>query len=113
MEPAARGFASSIEQPRDNFQIGVGEALLFSNSEKISKQYLTDAGDGLIAAMKKAPDDKERIDLAVRSVFSRPPTSAEIDILGGFLRQREDRPADAYRQMVWALLASTEFRFNH
>ena len=32
MEASARGFASSIEQPRDNFQIGVGEALLFSNS---------------------------------------------------------------------------------
>lgn len=113
LEAEMRGFASSIEQPRDNFQIGVGEALLFSNSANVQKQFLADTGDGLIAAMKKTQDEKELIDLAVRGVFSRPPTTVEIDLLGQFLRQRQDRQVEACRQMVWALLASTEFRFNH
>ncbi len=113
LEAGARGFASSIEQPTDNFQIGLGEALLFNNSDKVQKQFLTDTGDGLIAAMKKTEDDKERIHLAVRSIFSRSPTATEIEILGNFLRQRQDRPAEACRQLVWALLASSEFRFNY
>src|SRR5262249_13770441 len=39
-ENAARGFASRIEQPRDDFQIGVGEALLFSNNPQMMQEYL-------------------------------------------------------------------------
>jgi hypothetical protein len=43
----------------------------------------------------------------------RQPTDEEIDLLGRYLRQRQDRPVEACRQIVWALLASTEFRFNY
>ena len=35
MESSARGFASLIAQPTDDFQIGVGEALLFSNGDRV------------------------------------------------------------------------------
>lgn len=113
MEAAARGFAASIEQPRDNFQIGVSEALLFSNSDRVQKQFLADGADQLMGAVKKIQDEKELIDMVVRNVFVRPPTAEEVELLGRFLRQRQDRPVDACRQLVWALLASSEFRFNH
>ena len=44
MESSARGFASLIAQPTENFQIGVGEALLFSNGDRLMKEFLTDGG---------------------------------------------------------------------
>jgi hypothetical protein len=111
VEAAARGFASSIEQPGEHFQIGVGEALLFSNSDRVQKQFLGD--NQLIGALKEIKDERAVIDLAVRSVYARPPTETEVTLLSRFLQQRGDRPAEACRQMVWALLTSTEFRFNH
>jgi hypothetical protein len=113
IEAGARGLASAIEQPRDNFQVGVGEALLFSNSDRLQKQFLADNGSLLVGALKSIKDDKELIDAAVRNVFVRPPTDDEIELLGRYLRQRQDRPVEACRQMLWALLASAEFRFNY
>ncbi|MBY0524494.1 MAG: DUF1549 and DUF1553 domain-containing protein [Gemmataceae bacterium] len=113
MEASVRGFASSIEQPRDNFQIGVGEALLFSNSDRLQKQFLGDAGDRLLGALKVIKDEKELVEVAVRNIYARNPTEEEIRVLIAYLQKRQDRPIEASRQMLWALLASTEFRFNH
>jgi len=113
VEATARGLAGAIEQPSDNFQIGVGEALLFSNSDRVHKQYLADNNALLIGTLKSIKDEKELIDVAVRNVFARPATEEEIKVLGRYLQQRQDRPVDACRQMVWALLASSEFRFNY
>jgi hypothetical protein len=113
LEVGARGFADLFEQPREDFQIGVGEALLFSNGERIEKEFLTDGGDRLVGRLKQLNDSQERVDLAVRTVLSRPPTADEMKLLGDYLQKRSDRPAEACRQLVWALLASAEFRFNY
>jgi len=113
LEASARSLTAGIEQPRENHQIGVSEALLFSNSERVQKELLADGGDRLIGRLKELKDDGERIDLAVRSVLSRPPTEDEIKLLGAYLAKRQDRPVDACRQIVWALLTGSEFRFNY
>ena len=55
----------------------------------------------------------EQVELAVRNVLSRPPDEDERRLLCGYLQRRTDRPEDACRQLVWALLTSPEFRFNH
>ena len=89
----------------------LGEALLFSNSDRVQKQFLGD--NQLIGALKDIKDERALIDAAVRNVYARPPTDVEVSLLSRYLQQRGDRPVEACRQMVWALLASTEFRFNH
>jgi hypothetical protein len=113
MENGARGFASLIEQPRDDFQIGVIEALLFSNSERIQRELLIDGNDRLVGKLKLTKGTDEAIELAVRNVFSRPASAEEKKVLGEYLRARAARPTEAYQQMVWALLTSSEFRFNY
>jgi hypothetical protein len=112
IESAARGFAGSIEQPRDDFQISVAEALLFSNGDRILKEYLADTG-GLMGRLKQMTEPKETVDMAVRTVLSRPPSEQEMQVLTDYLSKRSDRPGEARRQMVWALLAGAEFRFNY
>jgi hypothetical protein len=113
LENSARGFASLIQQPGENFQIGVSEALLFSNNDQIGKDLLADAGDRLVGRLKQIKDRTELIDLAVRSVLSRSPSDEEVKLFAAYLGQREDRPVEACRQLVWALLTSAEFRFNY
>jgi hypothetical protein len=115
VEPLAdrgRSLALSIVRPGEDYQIGAAEALLMSNSEKL-KDLLGDGGDRLVARLVKAADHRERVELAVRNVLSRAPDEEEFAILAEFLECREDRPAEGCRQMVWALLAGAEFRFNH
>jgi len=113
MESSARGFARDFEQPGDDFQVSVIEALLFSNSDRIQRDLLADGGDRLIGRLKQIKDTKVLVDVAVRNVLSRASTQEEQRLLGDYLKRRAERPVEACRQMVWALLTGSEFRFNY
>jgi hypothetical protein len=113
IERSVRGFASQIAQPTDDFQVGVGEALLFSNSDRVAKEFLTDGDGSLLGRVKGFADPRDAVNLMVRSAYNRPATAEELEALTGYVRRRSDRPAEAYRQVLWALLTSAEFRFCH
>jgi hypothetical protein len=113
LENSARGFAVSFDQPGDDFQIGVAEALLFSNSDRVQKEFLADGGDRLVGRLKQIKDRNELVEAAVANVLSRPPTEEERRLLGEYLGHREDRRAEACREVVWALITGSEFRFNY
>ncbi len=112
-ENSARGFANLIEQPRDDFQISVTEALLFSNSDRIQKEMLADGGDRLVGKIKLMKDPDAAVEIAIRNILTRAPAPEEKKAMVEYLAQRGDRLAEGYRQMVWALLTSAEFRFNY
>ena len=111
IESSARGFASAIAQPTDDFQIGVGEALLFSNSDRAAKEFLTDGSGTLLGRVKAMTDPREAIGLMVKTAYGRPPTPEELSALVDYVTRRNDRPAEAYRQVLWALMTASEFRF--
>jgi hypothetical protein len=114
LENSARGFASSLDQPTgEEVPIGVTESLLFSNGDKFRAEFLADGNDRLIGRLTKLADPAAVIDTAVLAVLSRPATDEERHLLGDYLVRRADRKAEACRQIVWALLAGAEFRFNH
>lgn len=113
MDGSARGMASLFEYPGDDFQVGVSEALLFSNGDRIEKELLTDAADRLLGRLKQVKDRKQQIQLAVRAILCHEATAEETKAFDEYLAKRSDRPANALRQMVWALLTSSEFRFNY
>jgi hypothetical protein len=113
LEGSAGGIARLFEQPGDDFQVGVGEALLFSNNDRLAKELLADGSDRLLGRLKQLKNEDEVIDLAARTILCRPPRDEERKLLVAYLRERAQRPAEAQRQMVWALLTSSEFRFNY
>jgi len=113
LEERARSLAMSLKTSSGDSQIGVAEALLFSNGKQITSELLADGADRLVGRLKQTNTQAELIDLAVRNVLSRPPDDEELHALGAYLGQRTDRPSDACEQLVWALLTSSEFRFNH
>jgi hypothetical protein len=112
-ENSARGMASLFEQPHDDFQISVTEALLFSNNERIQRELLADGKDRLLGKLADLKSPEQVVEVAVKNVLSRPATTEEKRTLTTYLEQRRDRLPEAYRQMVWALLAGAEFRFNY
>jgi hypothetical protein len=111
LESAGRGFASMIAQPTENFQVGVGEALLFSNGDRVAREFLTDGGGSVLGRAKTLADKKEAVALLVRTAYGRAPTDAESRALVAYVEARADRPAEAYRQVLWALVSGPEFRF--
>ncbi len=113
LEASARGFAGAIAVPTDHFQIGVSEALLFSNSDRVLKEFLTDGNGMLLARVKAEKDEATAHKLLVQSALCRPATAAELKAFAEYAARRTDRPAEAQKQMLWALMTCPEFRFNH
>jgi hypothetical protein len=113
LEAAARGFAAQIAQPTDNFQIGVGEALLFSNGDRVQKELLTDGTGTALGRAKAMKEPKEAVAFLVRTAYGRAATDAELKALTAFVERRKGREADAYKQVLWALLSGPEFRFSY
>jgi Protein of unknown function (DUF1549)/Protein of unknown function (DUF1553) len=113
MENAGRGFASQIAQPTDNFQIGVGEALLFSNGDRILKEFLTDGTGTALGRVKTMKEPKEVVEFLVKTAYGRPATAEESKALVAYIDKRKGREPEAYRQVLWALVTSPEFRFSY
>jgi hypothetical protein len=113
LENEGRNLGKEFELPTADFQVGVDEALLLTNGEKIGADLLRDGNDTLVGKLNALPDPRAAAETAVWNVFSRPPTEEELTALTDYLSQRADRPTDARRQLVWALLTSSECRFNH
>jgi hypothetical protein len=113
LEKDGAGWAKMFERPNDDFQIGVDEALLLSNSEKVHKELFGEGKGRVIKSILTLATGEERVQAATWQTLSRPPESSEVALLTKYLEARADRPDDAVQGMVWALITSAEFRFNH
>jgi hypothetical protein len=113
IEKSANGLASLFPNPAIENQIGVTEALLFSNGDTIQRECLTEGGDKLVSRLLKIDNLEQRADVAVRTVLSRPSRPDEATLLADYMRRRQDRGAAAVQQVAWALITGAEFRFNH
>jgi Protein of unknown function (DUF1549)/Protein of unknown function (DUF1553) len=112
-ENAAEGFADQLEQPKEDFQVSVDEALLFSNNERIDRDYLRDSGDKLVGQLKSIESPAAQIATAFQTTLSREPAQDETSIFLNYLEARTDRPLDGLKQIVWILITSPEMRFNY
>ena len=83
------------------------------NGEQIQRECLSEGGDKLVGRLLKIDNLEQRAETAVRAVLGRPVRADETALLADYLRRRPDRQTQAVQQVVWALLTSAEFRFNH
>ena len=112
LERQSDGLARQLTIPDEDFQVPVTEALWFSNNRWIEQDLFSDSSDRLIGHLKELPDGQV-VPAATRAVLSREPTADEQSALTEYLSARSDRRESAIKQMVWALVSSPEFRFNH
>ena len=103
------GVSGYIEYPRDDMPIPASETLRLSNDSEFQKRI----GGQMIPFLKKSKDRKEQIAESIWAVYSRPPIASEYDLFDSYLERRKDRPDLGLQQMLWTLLNSAEFRFNH
>ena len=94
-----------------DFQATVNQALFFGNGGTIDG-WLKPAGDNLVARLAKIDNDAQLAQAMYFAALSRPASAEEVQQVATYCQGRQDRP-QAIAEMVWALLASTEFRFNH
>ena len=113
LEKQANGWVREFEQPGENFQVAVDEALFFSNNARVQDDFLRDSGDRLVGYLRTLDNDTQLADALWRAVLNRGPKDAEINAALEWLQRRNEDRVDTIRQLSWTLLAGPEFRFNH
>ena len=103
------GVFGSKGVQHSRFDASADQALFLRNGDLIQRWVALKNGlSDRLAAMK----DTEVAEEFYLSVFSRMPSSEESKLIEEMLEPSDDRKAEI-RQLVWAGLASAEFRFNH
>ena len=109
---ASRLINLKVLDPRtDRFQSSAGEALFMSNHADVQR-LMVPSGSNLAARLTAIVDTGKLVDTAVWTILSRPPDAEERAYLVHWVEGRKDRPK-ACSLLIWALIASAEFRFNH
>ena len=92
--------------PRNAAQV---QALELVNSSEIQRKL---SSSPLVERLAAAESRDDSITEVFLSVYGRPPEATEREAASTFLDAESDR-AEAFRSLIWALLATNEFLFNH
>ena len=65
--------------------------------------------EGTVARLAALPQSSSRVRQAFLAAYGRPPDSVEAKQAQAFLDARSDKPDDAVRDLLWALMTSAEF----
>jgi hypothetical protein len=92
------------------YQVGIPQALRMMNSGQFNN-----TGDAVARAMKEGENVPSRvIERLYLYALSRRPAAEEIQRLLEFVRQNDGaEPRAAYGDILWAILNTSEFAFNH
>ncbi len=96
----------------EEYNASLKQALFLSNNPLVDGLVGREKGntvDDLLAI----EDHRMRVETLFSRVFLRSPDEEELERSLAYLKARSDRAEDACEQLLWALLTSAEFRFNH
>jgi len=102
-------LVKELDSAAEPYQPGIRESLFETNSPTFAN--LIGKG-GLAARLATMKDDGALIQDAFLSVLSRAPTHDERGRMKEYLQRPSERRS-ACEEIVWALMTSAEFRFNH
>ena len=113
-EQQASEVAGSLDRQRDDFQSSAGEALFLSNNELVQKLFQSDGeANSLVRQLSETNDTKKLVRTAVQSVLAREPRDGEMQRLCEWYDSQSSDRAVTAGQLLWVLVTSAEFRFNH
>jgi hypothetical protein len=108
----ARMYAPAAGQPQTDFFASANQALFAANGGSITAWAAPAAGNVTERAIKQT-DPKAAAEELYLGVLSRMPSEAEIADVTKYLESRPEEKAACVQELVWGLLTSVEFRFNH
>jgi hypothetical protein len=115
-EPLRTNYARFVElygvAAGADFAATINQALFFGNSGTIDG-WLKPSGANLASQLAAMTDAAGLADEMYLAVFTRRPTDVERADVAAYLKGRDKDRAAAVQEMLWAMLSSNEFRFNH
>lgn len=105
-------FGGGAGQPQQEFHATVDQSLFFANGGAIAS-WLEPGGGNLGEKMINAADPNAATEQLYLAIYSRRPSGDEAARASRILTEQAADKRTAVRQLIWSLLASAEFRFNH
>jgi hypothetical protein len=90
----------------------VVQALHLMNSTKLQAKLENDTGR-VTRLAKSSMNSEEIVEELYLAAFSRKPTSEELAVASKAIALAGDKRRDAIEDVLWAMLNSAEFVFNH
>ncbi len=107
-----KAFANPPREPELDFNPSVQSALFILNGDTI-QAWMKPQSDNLIGRLEKLEAADAFTDELFLSVLSRYPEDEERQAVVQYLASRNDDRSRAVSNLVWSLMASTEFCVNH
>jgi hypothetical protein len=111
MEKDLKPFIDRYDSDAARFQASTAQALFMTYN--LPAQKLLHPPAGLAARLAKVGDNAELARQAYLTILSRRPADAETAAIVRYLETAGPPREQLCRDVVWALLNSAEFRFNH
>ena len=105
-------YGAGAGQPQDDFFATADQALFMANGGTIDG-WLNPAGGNLSERLVQQTDPKLFAEELYLAVLTRLPEDVEVAEVTQYLADRGDARPAAVKELVWALMTSSEFRFNH
>ena len=105
-------YAAAPGQPQNDFFATADQALFAANGGSINS-WIAAAGGNVSERMIQEKDPHKAAEDLYMTIFSRPPLPDESADVIRMLTARPKEKAAVVQELVWALLNSVEFRFNH
>jgi hypothetical protein len=112
VSPFVQTFGGLPGQPEGDFQATMNQALFVSNGGLL-RGWLAPRDGNLIDRLLKLGDSDAVCEELYLSVFSRLPSDEERSEVAELLSVEDAGAGARLQEVAWALLASSEFRFNH
>jgi hypothetical protein len=105
-------YGAAAGQPQGDFFSTADQALFAANGGALNS-WVAPASDNVTERIIKQEDPKVAAEELYLAVLTRMPNEQEAAEVATHLANRKDNKAAAAQELVWALLNSAEFRFNH
>ena len=105
-------FGHGAGQPQDGFFATVDQSLFFANAGTV-RGWIAQGGNSLYQRLLKIEEPKAFAEELFLSVFCRPPSQDELSLVDEYLSREGTSRSTATQDLIWALVTSSEFRFNH
>ncbi|MBL8848526.1 MAG: DUF1553 domain-containing protein [Planctomycetaceae bacterium] len=96
-----------------SMEANLAQSLHLLNSSEVQGKIAAGGGRAATYAADKTRTDEEKLRELYRWVYSRDPDAEELAIATAHLAKHADNPQLAYEDIVWALVNTKEFLFNH
>ena len=107
-----RFYGAAAGQPQDGFFATADQALYVANADTLNA-WVAPSGNNVTERIIKAENSSAAADELYLGILNRRPTNEESTEVATLLTEREQQREVVAKELVWGLITSIEFRFNH